>query len=96
MNLNKFYPSIQIGKIASTSLLLSVLFFGSCKKEDPDPNEALQDGKSTVITDLAGDTQAAMGGATPGKEQRAFIPFFSVLKIRSKFGSAMQQILHSG
>lgn len=75
MKLNKFYPSAQTGKIACTSLLLSVLLFGSCKKEEQDPNEALQDGKSTVITDLAGDTQAAMGGATPGKEQRAFYTF---------------------
>jgi hypothetical protein len=45
----------------------------SCKKENTRPS--LDDGKSTVINDLAGDTQASMGDNTPGKEKRPFYIF---------------------
>ncbi len=47
----------------------------SCKKEEIDPNIRLQDGKSIVVADLAGDTQASMGGSVPGKENRPFNTF---------------------
>lgn len=50
----------------------------SCKKEETEP--ALEDGKSTVVYDLAGDTQASMGGNTPGKEQRPFYTFLYSFK----------------
>ncbi|MBT2560150.1 HmuY family protein [Pedobacter sp. ISL-68] len=49
------------------------LLIASCKKDEVGPS--LEDGKSTVINDLAGDTQASMGNATPGKEQRPFYIF---------------------
>ncbi|MFW0717629.1 HmuY family protein [Pedobacter sp. N23S346] len=52
-----------------------ILLISSCTKDELEPNEVLQDGNSTVISDLAGDTQAAMGNATPGKEVRAFYTF---------------------
>jgi len=56
-------------------LLLLTGAFASCKKDEVDQNQMLQDGKSVVINDLAGDTQAAMGSATPGKEVRPFYTF---------------------
>lgn len=52
-----------------------IFLISSCTKDELEPNEVLQDGNSTVISDLAGDTQAAMGNATPGKEVRAFYTF---------------------
>ena len=61
--------------VLAVGFLLLVLSLGSCKKDELDPNEVLQDGKSIVVTDLAGDTQAAMGSGTPGKEVRAFYTF---------------------
>lgn len=62
-------------KTIAFGLLLLTVAFASCKKDELDPNEVLQDGKSVVITDLAGDTQAAMGSGTPGKEVRPFYTF---------------------
>ncbi|WP_316829114.1 MULTISPECIES: HmuY family protein [Pedobacter] len=62
-------------KAITAGLLLLTVAFGGCKKDELDPNEVLQDGKSVVITDLAGDTQAAMGSGTPGKEVRPFYTF---------------------
>jgi len=58
----------------SILLLLPFLAF-SCKKDEIDPSLNLQDGKSIVIEDLAGDTQASMGDDTPGKEKRPFYIF---------------------
>lgn len=52
-----------------------ILLISSCTKDELAPNEVAQDGNSTVISDLAGDTQASMGSATPGKEVRAFYTF---------------------
>ena len=51
-------------------LFLLSMLLASCKKEEAEPS--LEDGKSTIVNDLAGDTQASMGNATPGKEQRPF------------------------
>jgi len=62
-------------KAITAGILLLTFAFASCKKDELDPNEVLQDGKSVVITDLAGDTQAAMGSGTPGKEVRPFYTF---------------------
>ncbi|TDQ09780.1 HmuY family protein [Pedobacter metabolipauper] len=56
-------------------LLLFPILVISCKKDEIDPYSTLEDGKSTVIKDLAGDTQASMGGNTPGKENRPFYIF---------------------
>lgn len=54
-------------------LLLVVMFSLSCKKETTEVT--LEDGKSTVIYDLAGDTGASMGDGVDGKEKRPFFPF---------------------
>ncbi len=54
-------------------MIMALLFFSACKKETNPP--ALEDGKSTVIYDLAGDTGASMGDDVDGKEQRPFYTF---------------------
>lgn len=55
---------------------LSILLVATaCTKEDEETENSLEDGKSTVIYDLAGDTGAAMGEGTDGKEQRPFYTF---------------------
>ncbi|MDH5826181.1 HmuY family protein [Sphingobacterium faecium] len=54
------------------------LLFASCNKENVDPNKQLEDGISTIISDLAGDVEAHVGsGGTGGevKEQRDFHTF---------------------
>jgi len=64
-------------KINRRVILLCILcatFFG-CSKDAEDPTSLLQDGSSTVISDLAGDTEASMSANTPGKVQRDFYTF---------------------
>jgi hypothetical protein len=56
-------------------LLFTAVFFASCSSNEEDNSSSLTDGKSTVISDLAGDTGASMGGNTDGKEQRSFHTF---------------------
>lgn len=51
-----------------------LLLFVACGKDDPEP-PSLEDGKSTVILDLAGDTQASIADGIDGKEQRDFYTF---------------------
>lgn len=55
------------------SLTLAILF-SSCGK-DKDYSIGIEDGKSVVIKDLAGDVDASMGEGTAGKEQRPFYTF---------------------
>ena len=60
--------------------LLPVLCFwlviASCSSnEDTQASTELEDGKSTVIRDLAGDTNGSMGGQTPGKTKKGFHTF---------------------
>jgi len=62
----------KIGRCIFSALLLLTLV--SCGK-DKDYTIGLEDGKSTLIKDLAGDTDAAMGEGTEGKEQRPFFIF---------------------
>ncbi|RZF59708.1 HmuY family protein [Sphingobacterium corticibacterium] len=57
-------------------LLLLPLAFASCKKdEDLDPWAGLEDGKSTLIKDLAGDTNGSMGDEAEGKTKKGFDVF---------------------
>lgn len=59
-------------------LLLFIGFainFTACSNNEEDTTSSLIDGKSTVVTDLAGDTGASMGDGTNGKEQRGFHTF---------------------
>jgi hypothetical protein len=67
-------------KLLAVGLLFLTGAFTSCKKEEMDQNGVLEDGRSVVITDLAGDTQAAMGSGTPGKEARPFYTFLFRLR----------------
>lgn len=57
----------------TTVMMMALLSFNACKKETAEPT--LEDGKSIVIYDLAGDTGAAMGDGVDGKEKRPFFPF---------------------
>ncbi|MEH3114618.1 HmuY family protein [Pedobacter terrae] len=77
---NTIYSYFANKKTLAISLLLLTGAFASCKKDEQDQNAILQDGKSIVITDLAGDTQAAMGSGTPGKELRPFYTFLFRLR----------------
>lgn len=52
-------------------VILLLLLLASCGKDD-DWRPYYEDGKSTVIYDLAGDTEASMGDGTEGKEKRNF------------------------
>ncbi|WP_442794513.1 HmuY family protein [Pelobium manganitolerans] len=54
------------------TLCLSTVLY-SCKKDEQ--QKSLEDGKSTVVYDLAGDTNAAMGSTGEGKEQKPFRAF---------------------
>ncbi len=55
-------------------MLALVFVLVSCGKDDP-ATPSLEDGKSTVVYDLAGDTQASIAGGVDGKEQRPFYTF---------------------
>ncbi|MGO3161927.1 HmuY family protein [Sphingobacterium sp. JB170] len=58
--------------MACTSLSLA---FTSCKKEEILPSTNIEDGKSTVIYDLAGDTNGSMGDEAEGKTKKGFDTF---------------------
>ncbi|WP_017497176.1 HmuY family protein [Flavobacterium sp. WG21] len=56
-------------------LLIVGMNFISCSSTDENPTATLTDGKSTIVSDLAGDTGAAMSSDTKGKEKRGFHTF---------------------
>ncbi|RYF26483.1 MAG: hypothetical protein EOO42_01415 [Flavobacteriales bacterium] len=66
----------------------------ACKKDEVTTDAVLEDGKSIVIKDLAGDTETSLGNNIPGKEQRPFFTFLFRVKdqkqiwIKSKADSA--------
>lgn len=60
--------------------MFTALILTACSNNEEDTSASLTDGKSTVISDLAGDTGAAMGGSTNGKEKRPFHTFLFRLK----------------
>ncbi len=62
INLNKIYT------------LVVCFFLLSCSKEEG-VSASLEDGKSTVVYDLAGDTKASIASGIDGKEQRDFYTF---------------------
>lgn len=64
-----------IKKWQAMLMVLLLLSFTACSDNDEDTVASLEDGKSTVISDLAGDTGASMGDGTDGKEQRGFHTF---------------------
>ncbi|SEM00633.1 HmuY protein [bacterium A37T11] len=52
-----------------------LLFLLTACGKDEHVTPSLEDGKSTVVYDLAGDTQASVAGGIDGKENRPFYPF---------------------
>lgn len=70
-------------------LVFAVINFISCSSSEEDTVATLQDGKSTVVSDLAGDTGASMGDGTSGKEQRGFHTFLF------RFSDQKQMWLHT-
>ena len=71
-NMKSVMPQFLKNRTILTSLLCAVMAL-SCKKDDAAPS--LEDSKSTVIYDLAGDTGASMGDGAEGKENRPFYIF---------------------
>lgn len=66
----------NIFKKWSLALLLIIsLNFISCSSNEENTTATLADGKSTVVSDLAGDTGASMSTDTKGKEKRNFHTF---------------------
>ena len=55
-------------------ILISITILSACSKSNDGTNTELEDGSSTLIEDLAGDTQASVG-STDGKEKRDFYTF---------------------
>lgn len=56
-------------------LLVLPLNFTACKKKEENPAGSLDDGKSTVIRDLAGDTNGSIGEPGDGKTKTGFDVF---------------------
>lgn len=67
-------------RISLNKLIVLSLLFVACKKESTSNNASLEDGKSTVVYDLAGDTQASISDGVDGKEKRPFYVFLFNLK----------------
>ncbi|MFT4204686.1 MAG: HmuY family protein [Chitinophagaceae bacterium] len=55
-------------------LAIPLLWLASCSK-DATTSDSLEDGKSTVIYDLAGDTEASVSDSVDGKTKRDFYTF---------------------
>ncbi len=70
--LTEIQPLLFINRSNSFWILsLSIFVLLSCGKEE-NPTISLEDGLSTVILDLPGDTEASMGQQVPGKVKREF------------------------
>ncbi|EEI93472.1 hypothetical protein HMPREF0765_0900 [Sphingobacterium spiritivorum ATCC 33300] len=73
--MNELYPLHWFRKIGFGLLSLLFILSTSCSKNEDDPRPSLEDGKSTVVYDLPGDTEASMAGNVDGKEKRDFYTF---------------------
>ncbi len=72
-------------RMIKTSMVVAMsLFLFSCSEQEDERNPSLEDGKSTVIYDLAGDTEASMGDGTDGKTVRPFYTFLFNLRERKQ------------
>lgn len=69
MNINQS----TLKKYLTPVLIFFLCFATSCKKEEEGPD--LEDGISTVVIDLAGDTNASISEGVDGKQKRGFYPF---------------------
>lgn len=72
--LDKIWPILASRRVRWTYIGCFLLLLVSCGK-DEDWRPFYEDGKSTVIYDLAGDTDASMGDRAEGKEKRNFSIF---------------------
>ncbi|MCS3552870.1 MULTISPECIES: HmuY family protein [unclassified Sphingobacterium] len=66
-------------RININKIFIAALLFSACTKDDQ-PATKLDDGKSTVINDLAGDTRASISDGVDGKEKRPFYTFLYSFK----------------
>ncbi|SMG06081.1 HmuY family protein [Sphingobacterium psychroaquaticum] len=65
------------------SLIAAVVLVAGCSKDDG-TSPALEDGKSTIVYDLAGDTKASIAEGIDGKEKRPFYTFLYNLEQRKQ------------
>ncbi|NGM62221.1 hypothetical protein G5B30_09870 [Sphingobacterium sp. SGG-5] len=72
--INELGAWLVCGRTSYLCISCLLLTLSSCGK-DEDPRPQLEDGKSTVVHDLAGDIEAAMGEGVDGKEDRDFYTF---------------------
>lgn len=73
--INEFKSIVALGKLGRCLLGFIVLFTVQACGKDDDVAPSLEDGQSTVVYDLAGDTEASMGSGVDGKEQREAYTF---------------------
>ncbi|WP_206106084.1 hypothetical protein [Olivibacter sp. XZL3] len=66
------------------SIILCSAFVCACSKQESEVAPSYEDGKSTVIYDLAGDTNASMSDGVDGKENRPFYIFLYSLRNKSQ------------
>uniref|UniRef100_F4C2G8 HmuY protein n=1 Tax=Sphingobacterium sp. (strain 21) TaxID=743722 RepID=F4C2G8_SPHS2 len=64
------------------SVAIGLLLISGCSKTDEAVTPGYEDGKSTIIYDLAGDTDASMSNGVDGKEKRPFYTFLYRLRDR--------------
>lgn len=67
----EIWPLLVCGRMRCAYMGCLVLLVMACGK-DEDWQPFYEDGKSTVIYDLAGDTEASMGDGVDGKDRRDF------------------------
>lgn len=61
---------------------MAITVMSSCSKNEVKPQ--LEDGKSTVIRDLEGDTGASMADGVDGKQKRPFLDWYFSFKTQQK------------
>lgn len=72
---NELRSFMTIGKFSRCLFGVMLLFMMQACGKDDDAAPLLEDGYSTVIYDLSGDTEASMGAGVDGKDQREAYTF---------------------
>ncbi|SEW26361.1 HmuY family protein [Chitinophaga arvensicola] len=68
-------------KLRVVAIVALIAGMAACKKDDNNtPKKNYEDGKSTVIYDMAGDTRASVGDGIDGKEKKPFATFLFSFK----------------
>ncbi|NGM66756.1 HmuY family protein [Sphingobacterium sp. SGR-19] len=70
MIISELKPIIALGELGSCLFCIIILLAMQACGKDDDAAPPLEDGRSIVIYDLPGDTEASMGEGVDGKEQR--------------------------